>query len=62
VANGDPSSHEPDKCDNDDWQRHLFNGKCQVILKSGVVVGATGSILTKLTVTGEGLEPATVTF
>jgi beta-galactosidase len=35
VGNGDPSSHEPDKCLNGIWQRKLFNGKCQVILQSG---------------------------
>jgi len=36
VGNGDPSSHEPDKYLNDTaWQRHLFNGKCQVILQAG---------------------------
>ena len=35
VGNGDPSSHEPDKCPDSNWQRHLFNGKCQVILQSG---------------------------
>jgi len=35
VGNGDPSSHEPDKCMDGAWQRHLFNGKCQVIILSG---------------------------
>jgi beta-galactosidase len=35
VGNGDPSSHEPDKCSDGHWQRHLFNGKCQMILQSG---------------------------
>ncbi len=35
VGNGDPSSHEPDKCVEDVWQRSLFNGKCQVIVQSG---------------------------
>jgi beta-galactosidase len=35
VGNGDPSSHEPDKCTDSAWQRHLFNGKCQVILQAG---------------------------
>jgi beta-galactosidase len=34
VGNGDPSSHEPDKCADGEWQRHLFNGRCQVILQS----------------------------
>jgi len=35
VGNGDPSSHEPDKCIEGQWQRHLFNGYCQVILQAG---------------------------
>jgi beta-galactosidase len=60
VANGDPSSHEPDKCENDAWQRRLFNGRCQVILK-GTPVAGTSSPVT-LTVYGEGLEPATMSF
>jgi beta-galactosidase len=35
VGNGNPSSHEPDKCLNNNWQRKLFNGKCQLIVQSG---------------------------
>ena len=35
VGNGDPSSHEPDKCVDGAWQRSLFNGKCQVIVQAG---------------------------
>ncbi|MEA5259680.1 beta-galactosidase GalA [Arcicella aquatica] len=35
VGNGDPSSHEPDKCIDGAWQRALFNGKCQVIVQAG---------------------------
>lgn len=35
VGNGDPSSHEPDKCADGAWQRRLFNGKCQVIVQAG---------------------------
>jgi beta-galactosidase len=35
VGNGDPSSHEADKCANEQWQRTLFNGKCQVIIQAG---------------------------
>ena len=34
VGNGDPSSHEPDKCEDGAWQRSLFNGHCQVIVQS----------------------------
>jgi beta-galactosidase len=35
VGNGDPSSHEPDKIFDGNWQRHLFNGKCQAIIQTG---------------------------
>ena len=35
VGNGDPSSHEPDKYIDGNWQRKLFNGKCQVIIQAG---------------------------
>lgn len=39
VGNGDPSSHEPDKCAEGAWQRTLFNGKCQVIVQAGANPG-----------------------
>jgi beta-galactosidase len=39
VGNGDPSSHEPDKCVDGAWQRSLFNGKCQLIIQSGTESG-----------------------
>ncbi|MDE3185485.1 MAG: glycosyl hydrolase 53 family protein [Bacteroidota bacterium] len=39
VGNGDPSSHEPDKILEGQWQRSLFNGKCQVILQAGKTPG-----------------------
>jgi beta-galactosidase len=35
VGNGDPSSHERDKYVDTTAQRHLFNGKCQVIILAG---------------------------
>ena len=35
VGNGDPSSHENDKCTEGSWQRAAFNGKCQVIVQAG---------------------------
>jgi beta-galactosidase len=41
VGNGDPSSHEPDKCMGAAWQRSSFNGKCQVIVQSA---GKPGSV------------------
>lgn len=51
CGNGDPSSHEPDKCQDGKWQRRLFNGKCQFIMLGGTQPG-------KVTITGiaEGLE------
>ena len=39
VGNGDPSSHEPDKCPDGQWQRKLFNGKCQMVLQAGKFPG-----------------------
>ncbi|MBI1781376.1 MAG: glycosyl hydrolase 53 family protein [Sphingobacteriales bacterium] len=39
VGNGDPSSHEPDKCMDGVWQRSAFNGKCQVIVQSTKTAG-----------------------
>lgn len=61
TGNGDPSSHEADRCgDQVSCQRSLFNGKCQVILQSsgepGVMqleasspglIGTTVSVKTK---------------
>lgn len=35
VGNGDPSSHEIDKCADGKWQRSLFNGKCQLMIQAG---------------------------
>lgn len=39
VGNGDPSSHERDRYDDQVATRSLFNGKCQVILKAGKGAG-----------------------
>ncbi len=39
VGNGNPSSHEPDKCPEGKWQRSLFNGWCQVIVEMGSEAG-----------------------
>lgn len=40
VGNGDPSSHEPDQYPDGQYQRHLFNGRCQLILQAGTTPGA----------------------
>jgi beta-galactosidase len=55
VGNGDPSSHEPDQFADGGWQRHLFGGKCQVIVQSTGVTGDAGG---KFRVTGEAVLPA----
>jgi beta-galactosidase len=53
VGNGDPSSHEPDQYASGNYQRQLFNGKCQLIIQSG-----TGSGEIKVKATSEGLPEA----
>lgn len=57
VGNGDPSSHEADKCENGLWQRSAFNGKCQVIIQAGTTVGDL-----KLEVKSNGLQSSTLNF
>ncbi|HNX86186.1 MAG TPA: beta-galactosidase, partial [Bacteroidales bacterium] len=57
VGNGDPSSHEDDKCADGKWQRSLFNGKCQLILRSGNVSGPI-----KIIAQTDGLPPAVTTI
>jgi len=54
VGNGDPSSHESDKCDGN-WQRSAFNGYAQVIVQA---TKDSGTI--KLTATSDKLKKATV--
>jgi beta-galactosidase len=39
VGNGDPSSHEPEKCMDGAWQRRLFSGKCQLIVQAEDTAG-----------------------
>jgi len=53
VGNGNPSSHERDKCTEDGWQRHLFNGRCQVIVQND-----SRPTNFTFTVTGAGLQSA----
>jgi len=55
VGNGDPSCHEPDKILQGNYQRSLFNGKCQLILQSGF---SPAAITVKAT--GVGLKTASV--
>ncbi|WP_264519637.1 beta-galactosidase GalA [Flavobacterium sp. N1994] len=57
VGNGDPSSHEADKCKDGEWQRSTFNGKCQVIIQAG----ETSSSI-KLEAKSNGLQSATITL
>ncbi len=51
VGNGDPSSHEADQCAPGAWQRHLFNGRCQLILQAGKTMGTV-----RVTGKSDGLE------
>lgn len=53
VGNGDPSSHEADKYPDGNYQRRLFNGKCQVIIQS---TRRAGTI--ELKATSAGLQTA----
>lgn len=55
VGNGDPSSHEPDKCRDGAWQRSAFNGKCQVIIQAGKNIGSV-----KLEAKANGLQSDSV--
>ena len=51
VGNGDPSSHEADKGEDTIAKRHLFNGRCQVILQAGAHPG-----MYHFEATAEGLQ------
>lgn len=57
VGNGDPSSHEPDKCSEGAWQRNAFNGKCQVIIMAGKTPGTV-----TLEAKSNGIQTAAVTL
>ncbi len=49
VGNGNPSSHESDKCELGKYQRSLFNGKAQLLVQSG---NATGTVSIQATSNG----------
>ncbi|MFI5133177.1 MAG: beta-galactosidase GalA [Chitinophagales bacterium] len=55
VGNGDPSSHEADKYFDNNWQRKLFSGKCQVIVQAGAAAGDL-----TFDASGEGLQSAKI--
>ncbi len=55
VGNGNPSSHEPDKYPDGNYQRKLFNGKCAVVILSDRTPGEI-----TLKATGDGLKAATL--
>ncbi|UPT71628.1 MAG: DUF4982 domain-containing protein [Flavobacterium sp. JAD_PAG50586_2] len=57
VGNGDPSSHEADKCVDGMWQRSAFSGKCQVIIQAGKTAGSI-----KLEAKANGLISASTTI
>ena len=56
VGNGDPSSHEPDKYLVGQYQRRLFNGKCQVIVQSTEQAGVL-----QLKANSDGLKGESIT-
>ncbi len=55
VGNGDPSSHESDKCSEGNWQRSTFNGKCQLIIQSSKQLGTI-----KISASAAALSPADI--
>ncbi len=55
VGNGNPSSHEADKCAPGKWQRTLFNGKCQLIVLAGKTKGNI-----RLKAISDGLQAAEI--
>jgi beta-galactosidase len=56
VGNGDPSSHESDKYLVGQYQRRLFNGKCQIIVQSLKEAGPL-----ELKATSDGLKEMSIT-
>jgi beta-galactosidase len=62
VGNGNPSSHEQDICLPGQWQRKLFNGKAQLILRAGhkpgiVLLDAESAGLWKGSTELHGIDP-----
>jgi beta-galactosidase len=57
IGNGDPSSHEADKCITGKWQRSLFNGKAQIILQSGKKESTI-----RLTASSSAVQSSTITI
>ena len=54
LGNGNPGSHEDDKCLDGNYKRALFNGECQIIVQSGkreenIIIEANGEGLQKAT-------------
>jgi beta-galactosidase len=56
VGNGDPSSHEPDKCPPGSWQRSLFNGKCQLFIQSGLLPGTVRILASSGSLQGDSIQ------
>lgn len=53
VGNGNRESLEDERCLNGDYQRKLFHGKCQAVVRAGM---SPGNI--EIEATGEGLQKA----
>lgn len=58
VGNGDPTSHEADKCSEGQWRRSLFNGLAQVIIQTER--GKPGTVV--LSAISDPIQPATLTL
>jgi len=57
AGNGDPGSMEPDKYTGNNYQRRLFNGKCQIIVQSGTKAGSF-----EVEADAEGLQKSSLTI
>jgi beta-galactosidase len=57
LGNGNPSSHESDKCTEAGCQRRLFSGRAQVIVQS-----SRHATPIRLSAAADGLKPAAVTI
>jgi len=44
VGNGNPTSHEADRIHSGQWQRRLFNGRLQVVVRAGRLPGLGGVV------------------
>ena len=60
MGNGNPSSHEPDKYLDENYERKLFSGKCEVIVQSTLTPGEIKLKATSNELTGANLIMKTI--